>query len=100
MKKHLNKIAVLAVIILTLSFGASAQMYVHERPVRPNIVRTAPPSPRHVWIDEDWEMRDGRYNHVGGRWVLPPHPGYIWVSGHWAHRRGGWVWVAGHWRPR
>ncbi|HSZ85006.1 MAG TPA: hypothetical protein VK787_03190 [Puia sp.] len=99
MKKHLTRIAILSGIIMALSFGASAQIYVNVRPTPPVIVRTAAPSPDHVWIGEEWEARNGTYVHVGGHWAMPPHRGYIWIGGHWSHRRG-WYWVPGHWRHR
>jgi hypothetical protein len=100
MKKHFGRLAILAVILMALSFTTSAQVYVHVRPVAPVIVRTAAPSPRHVWIGEEWEARNGAYVHTGGRWEEPPHPGWIWKSGHWAHDGRGHVWIAGHWRHR
>jgi len=101
MKKHLSKVAVLAVIILAVSFSASAQIYVKVRPVVPVVVRPAPPSPVHVWIDEEWEPRGGTYVYVGGHWAAPPHPGYVWVPGHWRrHDVYGEAWVPGHWRAR
>ena len=100
MKKQLAKIAILSGIIMALSFGASAQVYVNIRPAPPVIVRTAAPSRDHVWIGEDWEERNGAYVHVGGHWAMPPHHGQVWVAGRWVHRRGGWNWIRGHWSGR
>lgn len=99
MKKQLFKIGILSAIVLAISFTASAQVYVRIRPVAPVIVRTAAPSPRHVWVDEEWEERNGQYVYVGGHWAAPPHPGYAWVPGHWRrYGRRGERWVPGHWR--
>ena len=88
----------MSVIVMAISFTASAQVYVTVRPVAPRIVRPVRPSPAHVWIEEDWNARGGRYESAGGRWVLPPHPGWVWVPGRWAHARRGWRWMPGHWR--
>ena len=101
MKKYLCRMAVIASLIVAgNSFSASAQIYVHVRPVAPVIVRTERPSPRHVWIGEEWETRNGAYVHTGGHWAEPPHPGWVWIPGHWAHEHRGEFWVAGHWRRR
>ena len=40
---------------------ASAQVYVSVRPVWHPVVRPVAPSPRHVWIDEEWAWRNGAY---------------------------------------
>jgi hypothetical protein len=100
MKKHLIRLFFLAAIVVAGSLSASAQIYVHVRPVAPVVVRTEAPSPRHVWIGEDWVVRDGAYVHTGGRWEEPPHNGMVWVAGHWTHGDRGHYWKAGHWRRR
>ena len=104
MKRHLSKLVMLIFIAGALITGssttASAQIYVHVRPTAPVVVRTERPSPRHVWIGEEWEARNGTYVHTGGRWAEPPHPGYVWVTGHWSHTDRGHVWRPGHWRRR
>lgn len=103
MKSKFVKLAFLAILMVaagSISNSASAQIYVSVRPVWHPVVRPVAPSPRHVWIDEEWESRGGTYVAVGGHWAEPPHPGWIWISGHWAHERRGDWWVAGHWRRR
>ena len=101
MQKILARTAILSVITLAVAFSASAQVYVKIRPVAPVIVRTAAPSPSHVWIGEEWESRGGQYVYVGGHWAAPPHPGWAWVPGHWKHHdRRGEVWIRGHWKRR
>ena len=101
MKKYLCRIVILAgLIIAANSYSADAQIYVNVRPVAPVIVRTEAPSPRHVWIGEEWEVRNGVYVHTGGHWAEPPHPGWAWVPGHWIHDRRGHQWMPGHWRRR
>jgi hypothetical protein len=97
--KHTKILLLSAVVALCCnSFSSSAQVWVTIRPPRPHYVRVVAPSPRHVWIDEDWTLRGGQYVWNGGRWALPPHPGMVWVPGHWRHRPGGDFWVGGHWR--
>ena len=89
---------ILAIAITCGDFRSSAQIVVGIRPERPHYERVVAPSPRHVWIDEEWEPRGGSYVFVGGHWALPPHPGVMWVPGHWVQRPRGWVWKPGHWR--
>ncbi len=91
-------IFITALALTTGVFSASAQIYVKIRPERPHYERVVAPSPRHVWVDEDWEMRGGKYVFVGGRWAEPPRPRAAWIPGHWRQRPRGWVWVPGHWR--
>ena len=102
MSNQIGRMLVLVALVLgaSLSFSssASAQVYVNVRPTFAPVVRPAPPSPRHVWVDEDWEYRGGRYVSVGGHWVAPPRPGMAWVPGRWVHYRRGWQWRPGHWR--
>ncbi len=104
MKKKVLKLAFLAMLMVAAgSFAntASAQVYVSIRPEWHPIVRPVAPGPRHVWIDEDWEYRNGTYVAVGGHWAEPPHPGWIWVPGHWSHEeRRGHFWHPGHWARR
>ncbi len=62
MKKKQTTIDCFLAIAMTCSaYSASAQIYVHVRPVARVVVRTEPPSPRHVWVNEDWRERNGRY---------------------------------------
>jgi hypothetical protein len=97
--KKLTQILMLAAgMLLFTAVKSHAQIFVSVRPAPPVIVRTTAPSPRHIWVGEEWTVRNGAYVHTGGYWALPPHPGMIWVSGHWAHRREGEYWIPGHWR--
>lgn len=101
MKKHLGKIAILSVLVMAFSISASAQIYVKVRPVVPVVVHSERPGPAHVWVNEEWEWRDGRYVSTGGRWVAPPRAGMVWVPGHWKkYRHDGWQWMPGRWRRR
>ena len=104
MKSNFFKLAVIAVMVIAASFtssSASAQVYVTVRPTFAGpAARPVAPSRDHVWVDEDWEYRDGRYVAVGGHWIMPPHRGWIWVPGRWAHTRRGWQWMPGRWRRR
>ncbi|HZE83197.1 MAG TPA: hypothetical protein VE035_02765 [Puia sp.] len=101
MKSHLSKLAVMAFLSLAVGLSASAQVYVNVRPGFTRIEhRPPPPSRGHVWIDEDWTYRDGRYVSAGGHWAAPPRPGMVWVPGRWVHARRGWQWMPGRWRRR
>ena len=88
-------------LILGINYSsAQVEIVVRARPHIPHYVRVEAPSPRHVWIDEEWEPREGSYVFVGGHWALPPHPEWVWVPGHWRARPNGEAWVPGHWRRR
>ncbi|HEV3410906.1 MAG TPA: YXWGXW repeat-containing protein [Puia sp.] len=103
MKKKVVKLAfLLALVIGAASYTntASAQIYVSVRPVWRPVERPVAPSPRHVWIDEEWEARNGTYVAVGGHWAEPPHPGWVWIPGHWSHGDRGHYWHRGHWARR
>ncbi|HEY4208736.1 MAG TPA: hypothetical protein VGM31_18040 [Puia sp.] len=102
-KSNLFRLAVIALMATGATFttsSASAQVYVTVRPSWRTVARPAAPSPAHVWIDEDWVFRDGRYVAVGGHWASPPHRGWMWVPGRWVHARRGWQWMPGRWRRR
>ncbi len=97
--KNLKSVLVMLGLFLFIGYNGNAQeIIIKARPPMPHYVRVAPPSPRHVWIDEEWEPRGGTYVFAGGRWAEPPHPGMAWVPGHWANRPHGQVWIRGHWR--
>jgi hypothetical protein len=98
MKKYVLNVAVITVLALAgSSSSASAQIYVNVHPAWHSVRRPPPPSPRHVWIEEDWTMRGGKYVSTGGHWATPPRPGYVWFPGRWEHSRRGDRWVAGRW---
>ncbi|MGN6568725.1 MAG: hypothetical protein ACTHJ0_12265 [Flavipsychrobacter sp.] len=87
-----------AIAMTCLSYHSNAQLIVNIRPARPVYVRPVAPSPRHVWVDEEWRERNGHYEFAGGHWVAAPRPGAMWVPGHWVRRPRGWFWRPGHWR--
>lgn len=102
--RQLIKIGAIALLLAAGDVtNSDAQIVVRVRPNRPSVVvtnRPPQPTPRHVWVDEDWRARGRRYNWHGGYWTAPPrrYPNAAWVPGHWESRRGGNVWVGGHWR--
>ena len=90
------------VILLSLAGVSSyAQFVVRVRPARPARVitrRPPPPSPRHVWVEEDWVPQGNTYVWHGGYYAAPPRNGARYAPGHWRNTRRGSVWIAGHWR--
>jgi len=95
--KVMQKMLLVFVITAGSALAASAQIYVTIRPSRPVYVRPAPPSPRHVWIEEDWNGVGDRYEWHGGYWAEPPTPGYYYRPGYWRHTDRGHVWNSGRW---
>jgi hypothetical protein len=64
-----------------------------------------PPPPREerveprrgwVWVQGNYEMRDGRYFWVGGHWERE-RPGWRWQPGRWEMRGRRYFWVPGAW---
>ncbi|XZF14751.1 hypothetical protein ACTHGU_01300 [Chitinophagaceae bacterium MMS25-I14] len=102
MKKLSGLIAGAALILTAAATDSNAQIYVRVRPPRPAVIVTRPaaPSPRHVWVDEDWTPQGRTYVWHGGYWAEPPHPGWRWRPGHWARRGRDSYWIAGHWTRR
>ena len=101
--KRIVKILMVLLIasVFSLENSQAQQIVVRVRPRRPGVEiirRPHRPSPRHVWVDEEWTPAGTRYVYHRGYWALPPHPGTIWIAGHWDHRGRGYVWVPGHWR--
>jgi len=66
----------LVVAMSCMSYQGNAQLIVNIRPARPVYVRSAPPSPRHVWVDEEWREDHGHYAFAGGHWVVRVLCGY------------------------
>ena len=99
MNKPINRVAMLIVLLVTLSFVASAQIEVRIRPAAPVERRTIAPSRRHVWIEGGWVYRGNGYVYTPGYWVVP-RPGMVWVPGRWRRSHRGWIWIPGQWRRR
>lgn len=97
MKEKLIKLIFLSVLIFTVSFSASAQIYVEIRPRVPVIVRPPQPGPVYVWVNEEWEPSGSSYRYSGGHWTPPPQPGYYRKSGYWVRTSKGQKWVKGSW---
>ena len=99
--KNYKKLVLGLVIAMSCSiYEASAQIYVNVRPARPVYVRSVAPSPRHIWIDEDWQEVNGTYVFIGGHWAEPPQADYIYESGHWGHTNRGHRWEPGRWHGK
>lgn len=75
----------------------TAEIVVKVRPAPPVIVRPTAPTGKHLWVNEDWEVRNGQYIFTGNHWTLPPRKYGLWRHGHWEHRGPGWAWMPGHW---
>jgi hypothetical protein len=101
MKTVWKGLMVTAALAATISVS-DAQIVVRARLGRPVnrvvVRRPPPPSPRHVWVEEDWRPNGRTYAWRGGYWAAPPRPRAVWVPGHWDHRRNGYVWIGGYWR--
>lgn len=100
MKKIAGILTAFMLVALTASVS-HAQIIVKIRPERPRTVvvaRPPAPSPRHVWVEEEWVPQGNTYVYHGGYWAEPARPNAVYVNGRWRHSRDGWVWRPGHWR--
>jgi len=99
MKNTMKKMLLGATLALACGFtnNASAQIFVKIRPTHAVTIRTAAPSPRHVWVDDEWRPGRGSYTYVGGHWAVPPHAGMHWHTGEWREGPRGNQWTAGRW---
>ncbi len=100
MKKTIKFLVLLSAVgLFAISNSKAQEIVVRERLHRSGVVFVRPvrPSPRHVWVAEEWVPGGATYVHHEGYWAVPAHPGAIWITGHWRHRRGGYVWIPGHW---
>ena len=98
MKKFVKGLMLASAVTLFAAATANAQLVVKVRPTAAVVVRGKAPSPRHVWVDDEWVAEGGKYVRRPGHWEVPPHAGGVWVAGRWDKRPGGEVWIAGHWR--
>src|ERR1700691_3851067 len=107
MKKITKILFLVAVVSLSAFTKAKAQVDIGvnlqlNRPAQyENNERFHPnrPSPRHVWVAEEWVWQGGRYNYKPGYWALPTNAGSLGIKGHWQKRTAGpgWKWAPGHW---
>jgi hypothetical protein len=101
MKKITKILTVFSIVSVFAVASTKAQIIVRARLGRPHgvvVVRGPRPSPRHVWVAEEWTPAGGTYAYHAGYWAVPPRDGGVWIPGHWADRPRGVVWVPGHWR--
>jgi hypothetical protein len=100
MKKYVKVLFLaLSLSAFTAAKSSAQSIYIGVRPTEPARVERPPaPSRDHVWVEGEWEVRDGRYAYKPGYWILPPRPHARWIRGHWRHYPHGWGWVPGHWR--
>ena len=109
MKKITKILFVLAVVSLSAFTKAKAQvdigvnLQLHRPAQYEDNERFHPnrPSPRHVWVAEEWDLAGGQtYKYKPGYWALPPRTRRsLGVAGHWIRREhhAGYIWNPGHW---
>jgi len=100
MKKYGRILMLFTALSLFAAANSNAQIVVRARLGRPRgtvLVRPHRPSPRHVWVSEEWTPSGGTYVYKPGYWAERPHPRAVWVAGKWRHSHRGYIWIAGHW---
>ena len=99
MKKYVSKIVMITAVALSFAATADAQLRVRVRPTISVDIRPERPSPRHVWVEGEWNPNGDRYDYRRGYWSEPRSRHHNRYSqGHWRHTRQGYVWVPGRWR--
>jgi hypothetical protein len=56
------------------------------------------PGPGYVWTDGYYDLRDGNWIWIDGRWVRPPRPRAVWIRPYWEPHRRGYRFHRGRWR--
>lgn len=98
MKKYISKIVMMTALALSLSAVADAQLRVKIRPSVTVDVRPQRPSPRHIWVEGEWNPNGDRYDYRNGYWSEPQSHRHRYSKGHWRHNSRGYYWVPGRWR--
>ena len=103
-KIHIFGLFLLAVLILVLPAGSSAQISVGVAvhigpPALPVYEQPLCPGPGYLWTPGYWAYGPDGYYWVPGTWILPPEVGLLWTPGYWGWRDGGYFWHAGYWGP-
>ena len=101
MKKYGRVLMLFTALTLFAAASSQAQIIVRARLGRPRtavVVRPVRPTPRHVWVAEEWVPSGGTYVYKEGYWAEPPRARAVWVAGRWRHHHHGYVWVGGYWR--
>lgn len=94
-----RKITLAFAIVLACCVQESfAQILINVKPARPAYSKAKSPSTSHVWIGDDWLVKDTSYVWNGDRWAEPPQKNAIWIPGRWKHKKEGYIWVPGKWR--
>jgi hypothetical protein len=92
--------ALLAILILSFSTAASAQLFVSVSfgpPALPVYVQPVCPGPNFIWMPGYWAWTPGwGYYWVPGTWVLAPSPGLLWTPGYWFYDAGFYRWSPGY----
>lgn len=65
--------------------------------VVPAEVKTASPTPHHVWTPGTWFWNGVKHLWVTGYWRLPPAPGHTWSAAKWVCTLGKCVHTPGRW---
>jgi len=93
-------------LVLAIALGPQALAHAQGTPGNWRGTPVGPPPPPRmehykprrgfVWIDGNYEWRDGRYMWVGGRWERE-RPGKRWHGGRWDRQGDRFVWIQGEW---
>ena len=98
MRSLLKTTVLLALMVLGVASGASAQISLGIRigpPPAPRVVRVQPrrPGPDYVWVGGYWYPVGSRYTWHNGYWTRPPYEGATWVG----PRHDGQQFYVGYW---
>jgi len=73
------------------------EVFINASMPDPAYNRPPAPSPEQIWIEGEWQWRNGGYAWKTGYWT-PRDPHRVWVRGYWHQRQdGNWFWVDGYW---
>ncbi len=99
---HLIRSLLFALVMLCVSAGSSAQLFVSLNfgpPALPVYEQPLCPAEGYMWAPGYWASTPAGYFWVPGTWVLAPEPGLLWTPGYWAFDDGLYFWHPGYWDP-
>jgi hypothetical protein len=94
----------LALVMLSMSAGASAQFRVSitiAPPALPVYEQPVCPGEGYIWTPGYWYWNDDAddYYWVPGTWVMAPEVGFLWTPGWWGWGGDAFIFHEGYWGP-
>jgi hypothetical protein len=100
------RLLLFSLVLLSLSYGASAQVSVgisvnFGPPALPVYEQPICPADGYLWTPGYWAYDDADgYFWVPGTWVMAPQVGFLWTPGYWGWGGNAFFFHEGYWGPQ